>query len=133
MTLGNLDSRRDWGYAKDYVEMMWMMLQQDTPDDYVVATGRQHSVRNFVDEAAKYLNMELTWEGSGVNEKAYDARGKCIVEVSEIYYRPAEVETLLGDARKAEVKLGWKPKTSFEELVKIMVDADLFLLRNKDI
>ena len=125
LTLGNLDARRDWGYAKDYVELMWLMLQQDTPDDYVAATGQQHSVRDFVNEAAKYLNMKLVWEGEGVSEKAYDASGNCIVEVSEQFYRPAEVETLLGDSRKAKIKLGWMPKTSFQDLVRIMVEHDL--------
>lgn len=124
--LGNLDSLRDWGHARDYVEMQWMMLQQDKPEDYVIATGKQYSVRQFVDAAAARLGMKMRWDGRGVEEKGYDAEsGRCIVEVDKRYFRPAEVETLLGDPTKAREKLGWVPRTSFEELVEEMVDADL--------
>jgi GDPmannose 4,6-dehydratase len=124
--IGNLDARRDWGHAKDYVEMQWLMLQQDEPEDYVIATGQQYSVRDFVDTAAQHLGFELRWEGKGVNEKAYDvATGKCVVAVDPRYFRPTEVETLLGDPSKAKEKLGWTPKISFEELVEEMVREDL--------
>lgn len=124
--LGNIDAKRDWGHAKDYVEMMWMMLQKDTPDDYVVATGETHSVREFVEVAAKELGMEIEWKGSGVNEVGIDkASGKEIVKIDEKYFRPAEVELLLGDPTKAKKQLGWVPKYSFQALVKEMVEADL--------
>ena len=123
--LGNLDAKRDWGHAKDYIEMQWMMLQQDEPEDYTIATGEQHSVREFVDAAAKELGIQITWTGSGVNEKGTDASGKCIVEVDPRYFRPTEVETLLGDAGKARKKLGWTPKITFTELVSEMVREDL--------
>lgn len=122
--LGNLDSLRDWGHAKDYVEMQWLMLQQDKPEDFVIATGVQYSVRDFVNLAAKELEMPITWEGSGVDEKGYDASGKCVVAVDPRYFRPAEVETLLGDATKAREVLGWTPKISFAELVSEMVRED---------
>ena len=126
--LGNLDARRDWGHAKDYVEMQWLMLQQDAPDDYVIATGIQHSVREFVNIAANELGLTIRWEGSGVEEKGYDAEtDRCIVAVDPRYFRPAEVETLLGDPIKAKEKLGWTPSISFEELVKEMVVEDLKL------
>jgi GDPmannose 4,6-dehydratase len=128
--LGNLDAKRDWGHAKDYIEMQWLMLQQDTPDDYVIATGEQYSVRDFVNIAAKELGIQLRWEGMGVDEKGVDAKtGVCIVKVDPRYYRPTEVETLLGDATKAQEKLGWKPKISFAELVKEMVTEDLSLAK----
>lgn len=123
--LGNLDAKRDWGHARDYVEMQWLMLQQDQPDDFVIATGVQYSVREFVDIAAKELSIQIRWEGSGVNEKGYDAKGKCIVAVDPRYFRPTEVETLLGDPTKAREKLGWTPRTSFTDLVKEMVREDL--------
>jgi len=124
--LGNLDALRDWGHAKDYVEMMWLMLQQDEPDDYVIATGVQYSVRQFVEFAAKELGIEIRWEGKGIDEKGYDvSTGKCIVEVDPSYFRPAEVETLLGDPSKAKEKLGWVPQTSLKELVAEMVREDL--------
>jgi GDPmannose 4,6-dehydratase len=124
--LGNLDAKRDWGHAKDYVEMQWLMLQQDEPDDYVIATGVQHSVRDFVEYAAKALDIEITWKGSGVDEKGYNKEtGDLIVSVDPKYFRPTEVETLLGSPEKAKQKLGWKTKISFEELVKEMVEADL--------
>lgn len=125
--LGNLSALRDWGYAKDYVECMWLMLQYEKPEDFVVATGQAHSVREFCTLAFKYAGIELKWEGEGVNEKGIDVKtGKVLVEVDEKYFRPAEVEQLLGDASKAQRLLGWNPrKTSFEDLVKIMVESDL--------
>lgn len=123
--LGNLDAKRDWGHARDYVEVQWLMLQQEKPEDFVIATGVQYSVRDFVNAAAEELGMKMRWEGSGVDEKGYDAEGNCIVLVDPRYFRPAEVETLLGDASKAREKLGWYPKTSFEELVNEMVREDL--------
>lgn len=123
--LGNLAAKRDWGHAKDYVEVQWLMLQQDKPDDYVIATGEQYSVRDFVTCAATVLGMEIRWEGEGIDEKGYDENGYCRVSVDERYFRPAEVETLLGDASKAKAKLGWSPKTSFHDLVAEMVREDL--------
>lgn len=124
--LGNLSALRDWGHARDYVEMQWLMLQQDAAEDYVIASGIQHSVREFVTLAAAELGISVRWEGEGVDEKGYDAStGGCIVAVDPRYFRPAEVETLLGDPSKARQKLGWKPKTTFAELVKEMVVEDL--------
>lgn len=123
--LGNLDALRDWGHAKDYVEMQWLMLQQEQPDDFVIATGIQYSVRDFVNLAAKELNILIHWDGKGLDEKGYDASGNCIVRVDPRYFRPTEVETLLGDASKARETLGWMPKISFEELVAEMVREDL--------
>jgi GDPmannose 4,6-dehydratase len=123
--LGNLDAKRDWGHARDYVEMQWLMLQQEEPDDYVIATGRQYSVRDFVNAAAEELGMKLTWRGCGVEEAAIDGRGHCVVAVDPHYFRPAEVDTLVGDASKARAKLGWQPKVSFSELVAEMVAGDL--------
>jgi len=124
--LGNMDSLRDWGHAKDYVEMQWLMLQQDKPEDFVIATGVQYSVRDFVNAAAKELGINMRWEGAGVDEKGYDAaNGKCIVQVDPRYFRPTEVETLLGDPTKAKQKLGWTPKITFDELVAEMVREDL--------
>src|SRR5713101_7415080 len=123
--LGNLDAKRDWGHARDYVEMQWLMLQQDEPDDYVIATGQQYSVRDFVNAAAEELGIRLTWRGSGAQEKAFDGRGKCVVAVDPHYFRPAEVDTLVGDASKARAKLRWEPKVSFRELVSEMVAGDL--------
>jgi len=125
--LGNLDSKRDWGHAKDYVEMQWLMLQQDKAEDFVIATGEQYSVREFVSVAAKHLGMQLTWEGSGLTEKAYDHQGRCVVAVDPKYFRPSEVDNLLGDASKAKEKLGWTPKISFNALVTEMMEADLRL------
>jgi GDPmannose 4,6-dehydratase len=122
--LGNLDALRDWGHAKDYVEMQWMMLQQEQPEDFVIATGVQYSVRDFVNTAAKELDITIRWEGKGVDEKGYDAEGKCIIQVDPRYFRPTEVETLLGDPTKAREKLGWTPKITFEELVTEMVLED---------
>lgn len=125
--MGNLDALRDWGHAKDYVEMQWLMLQQDKPDDYVIATGRQYSVRHFIELAAARIGIEVRWEGSGIDEKGYDQNGNCIVEIDPGYFRPTEVETLLGDASKARAQLGWTPKVSFESLVNEMADEDLAL------
>lgn len=123
--LGNLSAMRDWGHAKDYVEMQWLMLQQDQPEDFVIATGVQYSVRDFVNAAATELGISVTWKGDGADEKGYDATGKCIVAVDPRYFRPTEVETLLGDASKAKNKLGWTPKISFDQLVREMVREDL--------
>ena len=123
--LGNMDAKRDWGHARDYVEMQWLMLQQEQPEDFVIATGVQYSVRDFVNSAAKELGMTIRWEGEGVDEKGYDENGKCIVAVDPRYFRPTEVETLLGDSSKAKEKLGWEPETSFDELVKEMIQSDL--------
>lgn len=125
--LGNLNSLRDWGYAKDYVECMWMMLQHDEPEDFVIATGEQHSVKEFCEKAFSVVGIDITWEGEGVNEKGIDrSNGKVLIEVDPRYFRPSEVETLLGDPTKAKEKLGWNPtQTSFEELVEIMVKHDL--------
>jgi len=123
--LGNLDARRDWGHAKDYVEVMWRMLQQDRPEDFVIATGIQHSVRDFVTAAAAELDIVIRWEGEGLDEKAYALNGRCVVSVDPRYFRPAEVDTLLGDATKARKALGWKPKITFESLVREMVQEDL--------
>ena len=129
--LGNLNSLRDWGYAKDYVECMWLILQQEKPDDFVIATGEYHTVREFATLAFKEVGIELRWEGEGVDEKGIDiATGKVIVEVDPKYFRPAEVEQLLGDPTKAKTVLGWNPrKTSFEELVSIMVKHDIHFVR----
>jgi GDPmannose 4,6-dehydratase len=119
--LGNLDAKRDWGHAKDYVEAMWIMLQQDEPDDYVIATGNQYSVRQFVEEAAPYFNMQITWRGEGLSEVGYDVfTGNEIIKISDKYFRPAEVETLLGDPTKAKENLKWEAKISFMELVEDM-------------
>jgi GDPmannose 4,6-dehydratase len=123
--LGNLDAKRDWGHAKDYVQMQWLMLQQEQPEDFVIASGVQYSVREFVDCAASELGMKLSWSGEGVNEKGCDEQGRCVVEVDPRYFRPTEVETLLGDASKAKQKLGWVPEISFAELVTEMVQADM--------
>lgn len=122
--LGNMDALRDWGHAKDYVEMQWLMLQQDTAEDFVIATGVQYSVRDFVNAAAKELNMPISWQGQGVNETGTDSNGKVMVKVDPRYFRPTEVETLLGDPTKAKQKLGWTPKITFQELVSEMVQAD---------
>jgi GDPmannose 4,6-dehydratase len=121
LRLGNLNAKRDWGHAKDFVEAMWLMLQQDTPDDYVIATGEQYSVREFIEEAAPYFGMKIAWMGEGLEEVGYDTySGNQVIVVDPKYFRPAEVETLLGDASKAKEKLGWEPKTSFKQLVEDM-------------
>ena len=123
--LGNLEAKRDWGHAKDYIEMQWLMLQQDLPEDFVIATGVQYSVREFVSTAAREIGIDIRWSGSGIDEKGYDQDGRCIVAVEPRYFRPTEVETLLGDASKAKQKLGWSPKISFHELVTEMMQEDL--------
>ena len=123
--LGNLNAKRDWGHAKDYVEMQWLMLQQEKPEDFVIATGEQYSVRDFVNAAAREVGIAVTWKGEGVDEKGYDQKGRCIVQVDPRYFRPTEVETLLGDASKARSKLGWTPRIRFGELVAEMMREDL--------
>jgi len=123
--LGNLNARRDWGHARDYVEMQWLMLQQDAPEDFVIATGEQHAVREFVELAAAEVGIDITWKGEGVDENGYDSHGRCIVAVDPRYFRPAEVETLLGDPTKAREKLGWQSRTSFADLVGEMMREDL--------
>jgi len=123
--LGNLDAKRDWGHARDYVEMQWLMLQQETPEDYVIATGEQHSVRDFVTAAADELGIRVRWEGQGVDEKGYNEEGRCICAVDPRYFRPTEVDTLLGDPTRAKEKLGWSPKITFKQLVAEMVREDL--------
>ena len=130
--LGNLDALRDWGYAKDYIECMWLMLQQPEPEDYVIATGENHSVREFVTLAFRYAGIELRWEGSGIDEKGIDTKtGRTLVAVDPRFFRPAEVEQLLGDPTKARTRLGWNPqKTSFTDLVRIMVENDLTKVRD---
>jgi GDPmannose 4,6-dehydratase len=121
LELGNLNAKRDWGHANDFVRAMWLMLQQDEPEDYVIATGVQYSVKDFVEEAAPYFGMQITWRGEGLNEIGYDVfTGKEVIKVNPKYFRPAEVETLLGDATKAKEKLGWEPKISFKQLVEDM-------------
>ena len=126
LQLGNLDAKRDWGYAKEYVESMWLMLQQDKPDDYVIATGVTKTVREFVELAFKYVDIDIQWAGSGINEKGLCSKsGKEIVIINPRYYRPSEVDLLHGDSTYAQKKLGWRPKTSLEELVEIMVEYDL--------
>jgi GDPmannose 4,6-dehydratase len=124
--MGNLDAKRDWGYAKDYVEGMWLMLQQEKPDDYVLATNETHTVREFIEIAARCLGIDLQWKGDGVNETGLDQKtGKTIIKIDPVYFRPAEVDLLIGDYSKAEQKMGWKPKIKFKELVELMVNADL--------
>lgn len=126
--LGNLDAKRDWGHARDFVKAQWLMLQQDTPDDYVIATGEQRSVRDFVETAAERLGMKITWRGSGAEERGYDPSGRCVIAVDTRYCRPAEVDSLLGDPTKALTKLNWSPTVTFSELVAEMVDNDLKLV-----
>ena len=123
--LGNLNAKRDWGHAKDYVEAQWLMLQQEQPEDFVIATGAQYSVREFIGAAAIELGLSIDWRGNGLDEKGYDTKGNCIIAVDPRYFRPTEVDTLLGDASKAREKLGWSPRISFSELVSEMVREDL--------
>ena len=131
--LGNLDAKRDWGHAKDFIEMQWLMLQQELPDDYVISTGIQYSVRDFINLAAKFLNLNIEWNGKGIKEVGLYNK-KPIIKIDKNYFRPTEVETLLGDSKKAHKILGWKPKISFQELVKEMIDQDLQLaIREKKI
>jgi GDPmannose 4,6-dehydratase len=128
--LGNLDSLRDWGHARDYVRAQWIMLQQPEPDDFVIATGEQHSVREFVERTGSLLGMNIRWRGSGIDEEGIDTyTGNVVVKIDPRYFRPTEVETLLGDATKARTRLGWTPEIGFNELVKEMVAADLELAR----
>jgi len=123
--LGNLDAKRDWGYAKDYVEGMWLMLQHNEPDDFILATNENHSVREFAEVAARHLGLELTWQGTGLKEKGVEKKtGKVIIEIDPNYFRPAEVDILLGDYSKAKNKLGWEPKVKFQALAKMMAEAD---------
>ena len=131
MYMGNIDARRDWGYAPDYVRMMWMMLQQETPDDYVVATGEMHTVREFIAKAFAHVGRTIEWQGEGVGEEGVDTTtGRAVVRIDPRYFRPAEVEQLLGDPSKAKRQLGWEPEVKFERLVQIMTDGDLRLLDN---
>lgn len=130
--LGNLNAKRDWGHSRDAVEAIWLILQQPEPDDYVIATGKQHSVREFCELAFKEVGIDLEWQGKGLNEKGIDKKtGRVIIEIDQKYFRPTEVESLLGDATKAREKLGWQPKISFEELVKEMVQSDLELAKKE--
>ena len=132
--LGNLDSKRDWGYAPEFCEGMWLMLQQDEPDDYVLSTGKQYTVRQFVETAFQQLNIKVVWDGNGIEEKGIDyENGNVVVEIDPQYYRPTEVETLLGDSLKAKKKLGWESKTSFFNLVEIMVKSDYDLVMSSKI
>jgi GDPmannose 4,6-dehydratase len=129
--LGNLDAKRDWGHARDYVEMQWMMLQQEVPEDFVIATGIQYSVREFIERAANILGITIHWSGDGLDKKGYDQNGKLIIEVDPRYFRPTEVETLLGDASKAREKLGWSAKISFTDLVDEMVSEDMRIVKDE--
>ena len=129
--MGNIDSLRDWGYAKDYVRMMWMMLQQEQPDDYVVATGEMHSVREFIEKSFGHLGHMIVWKGKGVDEVGIDKdSNKIVVRIDPRYFRPAEVEQLLGNPAKAKRVLGWEPEVKFEQLVKLMTEGDIRLLDN---
>jgi GDPmannose 4,6-dehydratase len=129
--LGNLDAKRDWGYAPEYVEAMWLMLQEKEPDDYVIATGESHTVREFATEAFKNIDIELEWKGTVTKEKGIDKKtGKILVEVDPDYFRPTEVESLIGDSSKAKKKLGWKAEVTFKDLIKIMVQSDLKNVKN---
>ena len=130
LLLGNIYAKRDWGHAKDYVEAMWMMLQNKTPSDYVISTGKQYTVKNFINLALKELNIKFYWRGKGINEKCYDDKGNCFIECDKEYYRPLEVDTLLGDSRKARKELKWKPKVNIKELVKEMVISELKQITN---
>jgi GDPmannose 4,6-dehydratase len=123
--LGNLDVKRDWGHARDYIEMMWMMLQQAVPEDFVIATGQQYTVRQFVEAAAQEMGMHLSWQGRGPEEQAFDTSGRCVVAVDRHFFRPSDVENVVGDASKARTKLGWKPRITFREMVAEMAASDL--------
>ena len=127
-----MDAKRDWGYAKEYVEAMWLMLQQEKPEDFVIATGKMYTVREFVEKAAKHVGFDIVWKGEGVDEKGYDKEtGKLVVEVDPRYFRPAEVELLIGDPTKAREELGWEAKVDLDEMVKIMMENDLKEAKNK--
>ena len=133
LILGNINSKRDWGHAKDFVRDQWLILQQNKPDDYVVSTGKQYSVKQFINLAARNLNIKIKWKGKDINEKGYDKNGNVIIECSKKYFRPAEVDTLLGNSAKARKKLKWKPKISINQLVKEMVESDFSKLKNSKI
>ena len=128
--LGNLNAKRDWGHAKDYVEAMWKMLQRKTPQDYVIATGKQYSVKDFVNLVLKELDIKYYWKGKGINSKCFDEKNNIIIECDKAYYRPLEVDTLLGDSTKAKKELNWKPKINIKMLVKEMVDSEISKLEN---
>jgi len=130
LLVGNLNAKRDWGHAKDYVEAQWLMLQQKKPDDFVISTGKNYSVKQFINMCSELLDLKLKWTGKGIDAKAFDQNGKCIIECNKRYYRPTEVDTLLGDSTKAKKLLKWKPKISFKNLVKEMVDSDFKNLKN---
>lgn len=131
LALGNLDSKRDWGYAKEYVEAMWLMLQQDQPEDFVIATGKTYTVREFVERAAKYVGFDIIWQGTGVDEVGIDRNtGKKVIEINPKYFRPTEVDLLIGDATKAKNQLGWEAKVELDELVRIMMEHDITLVKN---
>ena len=127
--LGNLNAKRDWGHAKDFVEAMWKMLQKKSPSDYVISTGMQYSVKDFVDFVLQELHIKFKWKGSGIKSKCYNKFGKCIIECDKKYFRPLEVDTLLGDSRKAKKELNWKPRTNIKKLVKEMVQSELNILK----
>ncbi len=133
LEMGNLDSKRDWGFAGDYVEAMWLMLQQEKPQDYVIATGENHSIRELAEVAAEVVGIKIRWEGKGVNEVGYDQNGKKIIIINEKFFRPKEINELRGDYSKARKILGWKPKTTFKELVKMMVESDLNKLKREEL
>ena len=124
LILGNLYAKRDWGHAKDYVVAMWKILQQKKPDDFVIATGKQYSIKSFINLVVKHLNIKITWKGSGINEKAFDHRGKCIISCSKKYFRPTEVESLLGNPKKATKALKWKPTYDINLLIKEMIKEE---------
>ncbi len=132
LVLGNLNAKRDWGHAKDYVEAQWLIMQQRKPDDYVIATGKQYSVKNFINYTCQKLKIKITWEGKGINEKGYDKNGNIIIECNKKYFRPAEVDTLLGNSAKARKQLNWKPKITIKQLVDEMVEKDLDMLARND-
>jgi len=125
LEMGNLESKRDWGYAKDYVELMWLMLQQEKADDFVIATGENHSIREFIEMAAECVGIKINWKGEGINEEGYDQNGKLIIKINPYFFRPMEVNELLGDSTKARNILGWEPKTKLKDLVKLMIEKDL--------
>ncbi|MGB1801080.1 MAG: GDP-mannose 4,6-dehydratase [Gammaproteobacteria bacterium] len=131
--IGNLNAKRDWGHARDYVEMQWLMLQQEEPEDFVIATGVQYTVREFIEFAAKVIDIEISWEGQNENEKGYDSEGNCLVEIDPRYYRPSEVESLLGDATKAKEKLGWSPTTNLQDMIDEMMQNDMRLAENESL
>jgi GDPmannose 4,6-dehydratase len=126
--LGNLYSKRDWGYAKDFIKAQWMIVQQKKPDDFVIATGKQYTIKQFISYVAKELNLKIRWKGKGLNEKGFDENGNIIIEIDKTYFRPSEVNKLLGDYTKAKKILGWYPETNIRTLVKNMVSADMKLL-----